>query len=809
MLRDDGYSTKPIRGLPLDGRPNVALIRDTDDGALDGDTAYDRAVGPMQFIPSTWKSVGVDGNGDGRRDPNNIFDAAYGAARYLCDGDADLRNADARGQAVRRYNNADEYVRVVLNLADMYETGAVARLPAIGLPPMEPTPPPRPSPGPPQPAPDRPSGPTPGSSGPSAPAPRPAPPGPVPSPAPNPAPPAPPRPAPNPATPAPTTTPSTMAPPPPTTTAPPATSPPATPPPPTTSSTTTPPTTAPEPAPSTTTSTTTTTVPVDPPPEPPATPEEPAAAVGWAPAMREVVVEILEGSAEAPAPTPPAEPPAPAAPPAAPAPAAPSETPEPARGHPRHRLHRKRRRRRSRRPRSGRPPSSWWPGRPATAWRSRPPPPTQRSASTTVRRVSPPVPTPAIAVGDEGSGSLSVRQPGDGERQAAAGLGDWALLAITAAVTLPILWMGYGTDIDVGDVLESAELIRRFDYAPSRNPGVPVFESIVAVLDPIAGHLAINLATATAAGLAVVGLARLVRAWNHPNGDLVGMAFLASPVVLIAATSTGDFIWAAMFFVWGALLHLRGRSLAAGVLFSLAIGSRMTTIFIVAAFLIADGWEPVNRRRCVRSLLVAAPLAVLMYVPSWLAFDRTFEFLNYGQGYRGFANHLGRFLYKNFVVAGPVFIGLVAAAAPAMLASLKRWGREPLVRFSLLAFVATQALFLQFPWKGVHLLPAVMALVLWIAATTRNTRPFLWALVAAGVINGLVAFRPLAPDRPDNSRGARWEPTLQPGLVLNDIDCRLDFMGEEPHIDNGAWDCTLKPLRGPTRGGAGVATAES
>ena len=113
MLRDDGYPTKPIRGIPLDGRPNVALISDTDRGALDGDTAYDRAVGPMQFIPSTWRSVGVDGNGDGRRDPNNLFDAAYGAARYLCDGDADLRNADARAKAVRRYNNADEYVRVV------------------------------------------------------------------------------------------------------------------------------------------------------------------------------------------------------------------------------------------------------------------------------------------------------------------------------------------------------------------------------------------------------------------------------------------------------------------------------------------------------------------------------------------------------------------------------------------------------------------------------------------------------------------------------------------------------------------------
>ena len=97
QLRDDGYGTKPIRGIPLDGRPNVALIRDTEGGELDGDTTYDRAVGPMQFIPSTWASVGVDANGDGRRDLDNIFDAARGAAVYLCRGDADLREVEAQG----------------------------------------------------------------------------------------------------------------------------------------------------------------------------------------------------------------------------------------------------------------------------------------------------------------------------------------------------------------------------------------------------------------------------------------------------------------------------------------------------------------------------------------------------------------------------------------------------------------------------------------------------------------------------------------------------------------------------------------
>ena len=133
-------------------------------------------------------------------------------------------------------------------------------------------------------------------------------------------------------------------------------------------------------------------------------------------------------------------------------------------------------------------------------------------------------------------------------------LSDRALLLVTAAVTLPILWMGYGTDIDVADVLAAGDSIRRGDYFPSRPPGVPVFEAITAALDPIGGHLLLNLATAAAGAATVVGIARLVRTWGHANGDLIALAFLASPMTLISATSTGDFIWAVAFFVWAALL---------------------------------------------------------------------------------------------------------------------------------------------------------------------------------------------------------------------------------------------------------------
>jgi hypothetical protein len=394
------------------------------------------------------------------------------------------------------------------------------------------------------------------------------------------------------------------------------------------------------------------------------------------------------------------------------------------------------------------------------------------------------------------SGSNGASAVEDDQTTERRGLSDLALLAVTAAVTLPVLWMGYGTDLDVGDVRAVGELIREGDYRPSRNPGVPVFETIVGLLDPIGGHVAINLACAAAAGAAVVGIARLVRTWGRPNGDLVALAFLASPITLIAATSTTDFIWAIAFFMWAALFHLRDRSLVAGLLFALALGSRSSTLFLVAAFLVADGWAPERRGRGVRTAAVMLPLAVALYVPAWLSFDRTFGFLETADGWRGFANNLGRFAYKNYAVAGVALIVVALVALPDLVRSLRRWGSDPLVRFGALGFAVTEALFFQLPWKPAHLLPSVLTFVLWVAASDRNRRPYLAVLIAAIALNGIVAFRPLAPDDPDASRSARFEPAITPGLVVNDIDCRSEFMHQVPDIHSGSWECALEPMRG-------------
>lgn len=114
-----GQGSRPVVGPVLDGA-GFAAIADTDAGTLDGDTRWDRAVGPMQFIPSTWQLVGRDGNGDGAADPFNIDDAALSAATYLCAQGRDLTTADGWTDAIYAYNQSDAYIGQVRDQATAY-----------------------------------------------------------------------------------------------------------------------------------------------------------------------------------------------------------------------------------------------------------------------------------------------------------------------------------------------------------------------------------------------------------------------------------------------------------------------------------------------------------------------------------------------------------------------------------------------------------------------------------------------------------------------------------------------------------------
>lgn len=82
------------------------------------------AQGLMQFMPATFTTYGVDGNGDGLADIHNNADSIFSAANYLVASGA-LKSADGIRQALYAYNHADWYVGDVLYYAHAYGGGPV------------------------------------------------------------------------------------------------------------------------------------------------------------------------------------------------------------------------------------------------------------------------------------------------------------------------------------------------------------------------------------------------------------------------------------------------------------------------------------------------------------------------------------------------------------------------------------------------------------------------------------------------------------------------------------------------------------
>ncbi|MDY6049750.1 MAG: hypothetical protein SPI77_04205 [Corynebacterium sp.] len=116
----DGVVRPTILGPALDGTSGFAEVPDSDGGALDADTTYDRAVGPLQFIPQSWEFLGRDGSGDGVADPNNIDDAAVTAAALLCFDSRDLATEKGWTAAINNYNLSGKYLREVRDAAAAY-----------------------------------------------------------------------------------------------------------------------------------------------------------------------------------------------------------------------------------------------------------------------------------------------------------------------------------------------------------------------------------------------------------------------------------------------------------------------------------------------------------------------------------------------------------------------------------------------------------------------------------------------------------------------------------------------------------------
>lgn len=119
VVGEDGTVSPAIYGIPLDG-VNTAEIPDSDAGEIDGDATIDRAVGPMQLIPQTWRNWHTDGNGDGVEDPQNLDDSVMATANYLCRASTHLETESGWRGAVLAYNQSEDYAIGVARTAIGY-----------------------------------------------------------------------------------------------------------------------------------------------------------------------------------------------------------------------------------------------------------------------------------------------------------------------------------------------------------------------------------------------------------------------------------------------------------------------------------------------------------------------------------------------------------------------------------------------------------------------------------------------------------------------------------------------------------------
>lgn len=309
----------------------------------------------------------------------------------------------------------------------------------------------------------------------------------------------------------------------------------------------------------------------------------------------------------------------------------------------------------------------------------------------------------------------------------------------------------------------------------SRTPGAPVHEAGTAVLHAVGGVVLVNLASVVMAAVTALAVVRLLSREGHPHAGWFGLAVVLNPYVWIAGTSMVDFLWATGFALAGANAQLSRRWVPAAILYALAAGCRLSTLFVVGAFVLADllGASKRDRPRLVGLGVATVGLSAVVFVPPFL--DMGWGFLDSEVPSSSPLVQLGRFAVKNWFFVGPIALALILVVLPRLVRALpERWRASTVLRMGLLGGIAAQAIFLRFPWKLAHLIPAFLCLLLVLGAARVMSNRTVAVLLAAQLLLGVVNVNLADPDRPDQATGGRFAPEVVEGQWLRDLRCRLD-----------------------------------
>lgn len=321
-----------------------------------------------------------------------------------------------------------------------------------------------------------------------------------------------------------------------------------------------------------------------------------------------------------------------------------------------------------------------------------------------------------------------------------------AVLAfIFVLVRLPWIFSGYGAETDAYRVaLSGLHLFRDGEYLPSRLPGYPVHELLMAPLVWLGGSVATNTATLLASLVGVLIFARIVRATKQPCAGLVVIAFAFTPFLIVNSVATKDYMWALTFMLAAYLLAIEDRPLWSGVLLGLGVGCRITTgAFALPLLLLFLQRRPPSGRgeigaklpSAVRFLAGLGVVSFLVFLPVTLQYGT--RFLNYANSY----------ISPDIVIRSIGQYSIGAFGALAMLAALAlSWRgllrlpdlarRDVHVQIWLLTIILYGLAFLRLPVDIAYLIPVYPFAYLLLGRVM--DRRLLAAVVAVIIFSGFI-----------------------------------------------------------------------
>lgn len=339
-----------------------------------------------------------------------------------------------------------------------------------------------------------------------------------------------------------------------------------------------------------------------------------------------------------------------------------------------------------------------------------------------------------------------------------------AFAVVYVATRVPWLNLGYGADPDAWRVALSADhLLSHGEYLPSRLPGFPL-EEFVTVPLVRAGWVWTNLSTVLISLAGVYLFARLLVELKLPAKGVLTPAFAFTPLLWINSVITMDYMWSLTFVLACYLALIRRHSLLAGLLMGLAVGFRLTAVWVAFAFLLWL-WREKQLRSAIPFVGALAVTSLVAYSPVLATYGlRMFNFYDAKVPFVGFLKLLGK---DTLGVIGAL---AVLAGLALSLPRLTRLPRDILADSHVALWVAVPLLvfvsFARLPHEVAYLIPLFPFGFFLMARYFR--RPVLVVVAVLIVLAGFVDIT--SPGDEAVTRETFSSAQIGAGMMLSDLD---------------------------------------